>query len=429
MWYSDILTEELLHSAVAARIGSKNFTVEEESVTVASEDVIGFTCAHLRIFVVARVEENDERNSGVLQLHFFAKVMPNFPLLDDRKSYTVQVFQREADFFSKILPNLQRRGVKCTCECFVANRQVLILDDLSVFGFRTLDSRQLFDYAHCETVMRTLAYFHASSIIFEEKQGSRGYIQQIWSNEIDQDFELSEIDSLIDGWMVAGVEAVATLAEQIWSDEEGADIARRIRAKRRKICHRFLKLRKPSSVHRNVLCHGDFWANNVMVKYGPSGEPDSARLVDFQLLRYAPPVFDVMTILLLSTDRAFRERHQQSMQQAYFSALSAEITKEGLDAERCYTLTEFIESWNDLAAEISIIAAILQPQILMDSRRLRLLMANRESYDRFLYIDRRREVLEEFSSGSFYRARVTEAIKEFLTHNYQWIYDESRTNL
>ncbi|XP_049762484.1 uncharacterized protein LOC126088388 [Schistocerca cancellata] len=427
MRYSDILTEELLLCAVAARIGSENFTVEEKSVKVASEDVIGFTCAHVRIFVTAGVEGNCENNSRRVQFHFFAKVMPNFPLLDDRKSYTVQAFQREADFFSKILPKLQR-GVTCTCECYVASRQVLVLDDLSVLGFRTMDSRQLFDYDHCETILRTLAYFHATSIIYEEKQGSRGYIQQKWSTEIDQDFELSKVDSLIDGWMVAGVEVIATLAEQVWPGEEGADIARRIRGKRREICHRFLKLRKPSAVHRNVVCHGDFWASNVMVKYDASGKPESARLIDFQLVRYAPPVFDVMTILLLSTDQDFRDRHLHSLQQVYFSTLSAQIANEGLDAERCYTLTELIESWHDMAADLSIIAAILQPQVLMDSRRLRLLMANRESYDRFLYIDRRREVLEEFSADAFYRARVTEAVKEFVILNYEWIHGETTKN-
>lgn len=39
----------------------------------------------------------------------------------------------------------------------------------------------------------------------------------------------------------------------------------------------------PSAKHKNVLCHGDLWANNIPFKYGDDGKPVECCLVDFQL--------------------------------------------------------------------------------------------------------------------------------------------------
>lgn len=41
----------------------------------------------------------------------------------------------------------------------------------------------------------------------------------------------------------------------------------------------------PSMKHKNVLCHGDLWANNILFKYDSDEKPVECCLIDFQLAR------------------------------------------------------------------------------------------------------------------------------------------------
>ena len=56
----------------------------------------------------------------------------------------------------------------------------------------------------------------------------------------------------------------------------------------------------------DTCCHGDFWSNNIMFKYDEDGKVNGTILVDFQLINYGHPAYDVLYLLYLSTDSQFR---------------------------------------------------------------------------------------------------------------------------
>ena len=52
----------------------------------------------------------------------------------------------------------------------------------------------------------------------------------------------------------------------------------------------------------DTCCHGDFWSNNIMFKYSADGVVEKTMLIDFQLINYGHPAYDVLYLLYLSSD-------------------------------------------------------------------------------------------------------------------------------
>lgn len=56
-----------------------------------------------------------------------------------------------------------------------------------------------------------------------------------------------------------------------------------------------------------VLCHGDFWCNNVMFRYDEeNGSPQQCLLLDFQLANYNSPAFDLNYFIFTSARKDIR---------------------------------------------------------------------------------------------------------------------------
>ena len=69
----------------------------------------------------------------------------------------------------------------------------------------------------------------------------------------------------------------------------------------------------PPSPEVHTLCHGDFWSNNILFSYkdGEEGQgvPDDLIIIDYQLINYGHPCYDLVYFLYLNTDLAFRDAH------------------------------------------------------------------------------------------------------------------------
>lgn len=79
---------------------------------------------------------------------------------------------------------------------------------------------------------------------------------------------------------------------------------------------------RTSQKYKNVFSHGDIWANNVMFQYARDNKaPTNCCFVDFQFLRYAPPMLDLITILTIHTSRKFRKRYMMILLKDYLTFL------------------------------------------------------------------------------------------------------------
>ena len=71
----------------------------------------------------------------------------------------------------------------------------------------------------------------------------------------------------------------------------------------------------------DTLQHGDFWSNNIMFKYDDEGKVNDTILVDFQLINYGHPAYDVLYMLYISTDLDFRNAHIDQCLNTYWDVL------------------------------------------------------------------------------------------------------------
>ncbi|XP_075157004.1 pinkman [Haematobia irritans] len=85
----------------------------------------------------------------------------------------------------------------------------------------------------------------------------------------------------------------------------------------------------------SVVCHGDCWSNNILFKY-EKGKLVDARLLDWQIMRYASPIVDIMYFLMSCTTRDFRLQHFNEMLNIYHAASAKHIERLGSNHEILY---------------------------------------------------------------------------------------------
>uniref|UniRef100_A0A1Y9IVY6 CHK kinase-like domain-containing protein n=1 Tax=Anopheles minimus TaxID=112268 RepID=A0A1Y9IVY6_9DIPT len=184
---------------------------------------------------------------------------------------------------------------------------VIVLEDLTISGFRLANRQEGLDKAHVEAVLEHLALFHAASAVYcasgntLPKELIESSTDREMASKTDKLFAPS-LDSMfkyMKEWDFAAdyVDALETVSRQIYSllvDTWTIDV------------NGF-----------NVLNHGDAWLNNMLFAY--DGETvERVAMVDYQYPSWGSPVFDLIHFLFSSvrgdlklSKQAYFLRHYQ----------------------------------------------------------------------------------------------------------------------
>ncbi|XP_039967038.1 uncharacterized protein LOC120779001 [Bactrocera tryoni] len=95
----------------------------------------------------------------------------------------------------------------------------------------------------------------------------------------------------------------------------------------------------------SVICHGDFWNNNILYKFDSNNKQRNtaikAKLIDFQISRYSPPILDLVHYLYACTEKPLRDAHFNEFMQIYYDTLAQFIRDYELDPAVLYPETIF----------------------------------------------------------------------------------------
>ncbi|XP_069701081.1 uncharacterized protein [Periplaneta americana] len=235
------------------------------------------------------------------------------------------IYRREMVIYRDILPKMHallQEALPDSFEplaprCYYACMDFLVMEDLTAAGFKMENFTVGLDLQRCLVIMRTIARFHAASVILHQRDP--GCMKDFLVNFFHDPSIQSTWTRFFSGMATTLVEELDT-----WSDEfkKYADVLRRQIPDVMKLLQQ-TTLRDDSSF--NVLTHSDLWVNNIQF----SKDGSRARLVDFQFSSFGTPVLDLHYFLTNSVTMDVRMNHTDSLLQEYHNTLCDTLTALG----------------------------------------------------------------------------------------------------
>lgn len=199
--------------------------------------------------------------------------------------------------------------------------ECVILEDLNVGGFKMID-RFTEDVTadHVRLVMQMLGKFHAISFALKDQQPKKFdeltlNLSELYIRKNDKqlrDYFNMMAKSVLDA---LSSDADAFLRSKVTKlfEKDAIDVAADCLD---------IKSNEPIAV-----THADTWQNNTMFKYDENGKPIEVRLLDWQMVRAASPVLDIVYYIFCCTTKQLRDEHYDEFLMTYHGSLSLHIRK------------------------------------------------------------------------------------------------------
>ncbi|XP_046391675.1 uncharacterized protein LOC124159801 [Ischnura elegans] len=427
-----LVREEDCRAAIQSYLGSNNFILEDYKVKPAGSKHVGFMGRHY--ILTAAVHHAGELN----ETHMFVK-LPPITVAHRNLVLELKLLQREYTVYSYLVPLLKSSLPPSTKlpipKCFLLrdtvhpdafpapgseDEEIIILEDVTRLGFKPLQKCPLLDLPHCRVVMKTLAKFHAASILYEHTMAEDDRkSRDSPDSEAKEERSNRNLPFLDDLWEFEAAEtvvapcvvSVATAAAEIWPERffgERETVSETLR-------EAWQAMRRDFSEHPRVMCHGDLWANNLMFAYDGQDPtiPVDCLMVDLQKVSYCPPVTDILLFLHSSTTRQFRDENAESLLDYYHYKLGEIVGTELLD--EVLPLSAFLQSYADLRMLGLVLSTAYLPVILEENDDL--LSRGKLSLDPLdvketILKDRGERIASNCKASKAYAERIMECFQE-----------------
>lgn len=326
------ITEKDCHSIMDEMLKGKNFQIIDFVLQPFSE-VMGFHGSHALLKITAKVGGKEKEYS------FFVKLATKNQVVFDKYLGPMCMFLKEHVIITKLIKELQAQlGKRVTSECYLSRLdKFMVLENLNNIDYEVIRVKGGPDFKHSKIAVQTFADFHAASVLLEE---NGTHIPEKYPEVLKESLFRKPDGETPDECLTMSCHYGVSK----WAEKFSSDIPSNIREETfNKVCENILELVKPSKIHKNVLCHGDPWGNNIMYRY-QDGVPVDGILVDFQAARFAPPAIDLMQFLYVALSKDTRDKHGEELKEVYYSRLAETLCSHGVDIERILPRGEFEET-------------------------------------------------------------------------------------
>ncbi|CAH1638450.1 unnamed protein product [Spodoptera littoralis] len=402
----DILSEKQVHHIVKQATGADTWALRASDVTPAADGMAGFLADHKRVRLDVAVD------GEVKHIHLFIKRIPlnNQPKADliTNNNY----FRREQFMFQVLEEIRDHNDPNPWCpKAYIYTDSVIVMPDLSVEGYASPYYLDTLDYEHLMLGMAALARFHAAFTNYETKKSianNRPY------NTNDEHGNLLTEPTFCDCPFMKSCAKLTANFLKTYSCKPYRnlpDLEAKIGKQNLVACDTMREWKGTL----NVLIHKDLWVNNIMFKY-QDNELVNAMIVDFQLIRYTPPAFDVMTFMYLTTSRSFREQYERKLCDRYFAVFCEHLDDESKRRVKKlgYDKESFLQ-WCEQSRMFGLLESVaIHPFVLMHPKVAQKTFDDPETYDRLVNEDRTEPVLAYAQQCARYRDRMLEVSEEFV---------------
>lgn len=400
-----------LDDALTKKLGTKNFLILDYKVEPFANR-IGLLGDHAYLTVIFLNTEGEKETTTIF-LKFFPKMEAQAKLAEG-----IGAFKKEM-FIYELLDKFKASGIdlasKVVPTCYFAKyNKYLFLEDLCYDGYIIPDKHTFLDYDTICGILQSLAKFHASTILYEEKEGIK--LLDHHEDDFEESFFNDKEDFINKRGVDASIKGILKTIEifgfphQLRSGKLFRDVAE-------EVCYKIYDLVKPSKKFRNVLCHGDLWATNFLLKYDEQTKKLlSCKFVDFQCGRYVPPAQDVLSVLYLTTSREFRQEHLYELLGMYYSCLERHLKMASIDSGTILPFERFLESCEEQKVFAIIQTAIFFPLVLIEVGSIEEYFSNIDLNEKALFEDRSYLVLAHKDKDEMYCNRIKESIQDLMDY-------------
>ncbi|KAF5293356.1 hypothetical protein FQA39_LY02841 [Lamprigera yunnana] len=196
----------------------------------------------------------------------------------------LNLYDNESTLYGEVFPLIENLGFpeKIVPSTYLITKQpkaMLIMEDLSVLGYKMRNRQEGFDLEHCLMVMKKLATFHAASVALFRNNHS--IFKRFSSEPPGKEKIVQYFTSVTYPELIKVLSKVEGLQKYINKIPKMEDVYQKINCA------------KTEFGEFDVLNHGDFWCNNILFKYKDDGEVTDVVFVDYQLSYYGSPSFDL----------------------------------------------------------------------------------------------------------------------------------------
>lgn len=299
-------------------------------------------------------------------------------------------------------------------KCYLARDDLIVLEDLKVKSYQTLPIHVDPNINHIKIALRSLAAFHAASIIYERLE-LRPKGSTIGDTYSDCLFETSY--GIDNPWCMTGIRALRTLALHKTKYGFGSSYEQAIEEKfMEKVCEIFDLLESTDSTIPKVCCHRDLWKNNLMYRYenGDFNRPNDCLLIDFQICRYLPLTLDVIICILLPS------RDHSNIDEClkfYYNQLGNNLKRHDIEIEDIMSRIDFETSCRRFQLFPLIQQGMFWSLTNLPEKYLVDLLTNNEAqYMKICNEFRDKVMLEFMECNEFYRETMTETVERLIEY-------------
>ncbi|XP_024085363.1 uncharacterized protein LOC106671002 isoform X2 [Cimex lectularius] len=200
-------------------------------------------------------------------------IVKSMPSTEFRRARLTEmgVFLREIYVYRDIIPNMEKlmeeagdKSETVWCKCMdYTPYETLVLEDLSERGYKLVDRLKGLDFEHSKLAVLALAKFHAISVALQE----RGFIPlNIFEKGVYENAK-AVADQFQEDMLLQFIEQ----SNKSWDDEWKPILAKIEHKMLRKIARLVDESTLMDESTFRVLCHSDFWHNNMLFKYDEEG--------------------------------------------------------------------------------------------------------------------------------------------------------------
>ncbi|KAL3281704.1 hypothetical protein HHI36_004910 [Cryptolaemus montrouzieri] len=369
------------------------------------EEENGLIAQHFSLRIFYKLE----RKLKELQL-FLKTLNKNSPTVYNM-SVRMLVFEKEQLFYMRLLPNFEKKGIDISYapRGYLCENQAVIMEDLSIQGFKLSSKDKFSDLEHCQFCLATLAKFHISSILYEV----------CVTNSSGKPYNLQEEhpEQLIDVIYYGADEYLAKYVEQSLKGLIGlAEIQFGDTIDLNKLRDQFNSETSTKSTDmpemRCTILHGDLWSNNFLHKYDDNGKHIETKLIDFQLIKYGPPALDVLNFIFMNTTKSFRDKHSTYLLTFYFQKFEEFLLNRGLDVADILPKKNFLESCENLKRLAKIQAMVDLSLVCVPDEFMFETLIDDEKCKDFLLLNRKHYLEDIYNNYSEFREILYEHLLE-----------------